>query len=211
MNCSPLLAASLLLLGSPLLAQASKTAEMSSEVAALLDRVAKARGADSLPGSLRVTASYKVMFEGAPEDQPAPKGAASELYRGEHLARHTTEMGPMGKMERGLTDELAWEMDPSMGAKRYDGPAAASFRRYFAVMRGVRPEKLYSKIERRPADARTDYVVLDMHAASGEPDLVVTTTGVCVLTATTSILMFITSISTAGCPAVIIFAISGIS
>lgn len=157
----------LLLLCSPVLAQAKVTADAK----ALVERIDAARGAAKLPATLTVRGSYAVFF-GAAGDQPVAKGAFTEWFAGEQRARHESDMGPMGKLERGITTDLAWELDPMMGAKRYDGPAGATVRRYFAMLRGQSPTQLYAEIA---CDGEVEIdggkcQALAMTPASGKPE-----------------------------------------
>lgn len=126
-------------------------ARMDDEVRAAMARAAAARGVGELPATMSATGTYEVVFGGAPDAEPVAKGELVEIFRGADRARITTKMGELGAMERGITPELAWEVDPMMGAKRYDGAAGETVRRYFRILRGERPESIYSRIVRRAA------------------------------------------------------------
>jgi effector-binding domain-containing protein len=156
-----------LLLCAPALAQAKADAE----TRALIARVDAARGAARLPATLVIEGTYEVRFEGAPGGEPVAKGGFRELYAAE-AARHSSDMGPFGKMERGFTKELVWETDPHMGAKRYDGAAAQTVRRWFALLRGDSPNGLYVEIARTGAEPLdgVEHVVLKMTPSRGKAD-----------------------------------------
>lgn len=112
---------------------------------ALLAKMAAARGRSTAPrDTLHATGTYTVTFEGMPE--PVAKGAFDDWFAGPHLARHKSDMGPMGAMERGTTEALAWEVDPAMGAKVRRGAQGAAVRRWFAILRGADPAALYGEL-----------------------------------------------------------------
>lgn len=117
------------------------------EVQALLARMRQFRGkAATQPLTLTVEGTYAVTFGGA--EQPVAKGAFQEWFQGTDLARHRSDMGPMGVLERGLHRDQPWEVDPVMGAKLRTGAAAGAVRRYCALLRGDDPAGLYARIER---------------------------------------------------------------
>jgi effector-binding domain-containing protein len=135
----------------------------------LLARIDAARGATA--NSLLIDGTYEVTFEGV--DTPVAKGAFRERFAGSGLARHTTEMGPHGKMEKGVFKDLVWELDPSMGARVHRGQNAAASRRYLDIVRGASPRDLYTGFEAegtRQIDGR-ELTVLRMTPEIGKPDL----------------------------------------
>lgn len=154
MTCSPCphltllslllpLLATLFVLCAPALAQA-ETDPGSRDLVAKLDA---ARGAAKLPATLVVEGTFAVRFEGAANDQPVAEGPFRDVFAGTDRARHRSSMGEFGALERGLTPDLVWEVDPALGAKRYDGAAGRTVRRWFAILRGQSPTTLYRRIE----------------------------------------------------------------
>lgn len=142
------------------------------EVAALLDRVAKNRGlAPAVPTRTAiVTGEFVVTFAGAPE--PVAKGLFTDTFAGADRARHTSDMGDHGRMEKGMLGGLVWEIDPAMGAKVRGGAAADAVRRYFACLRGDDPRPHYREITRigsERIDGR-ELTVLRLTPAEGKPD-----------------------------------------
>jgi effector-binding domain-containing protein len=103
----------------------------------------------------------------------AAKGAFRDIYVGDALARHTTDMGPFGKMEKGVQGDVVWEVDPSMGAKVHRGDHAAVTRRYFAWMRGAPISGLYESAARAGSETidGSECTVLRLQPKSGTPDL----------------------------------------
>lgn len=142
-------------------------------VTAALDALARHRGPapTGKDPTLRITGSYVVRFEGM--EGPVAKGRFSEVFAGRDRARHTTDMGPMGKMERGLLQDLAWEVDPQMGAMVRSGVQATQVRRWFALLRGDDPRTIYQRIEKqgtgKVGDAET--TILRLRDAEGASDL----------------------------------------
>lgn len=141
-------------------------------VAALLDKVAGNRG--FAPGvkkrSLVATGSYAVSFEGTSE--PVARGTFAEHFAGVDRVRHVSDMGGMGVMEKGISGDVVWEVDPHMGAKVLTGANAAASRRYFAMLRGDDPRTLYRTISKAGSstiDGR-EHVVLRMEPEDGKPD-----------------------------------------
>jgi effector-binding domain-containing protein len=75
-------------------------------------------------------------------------------------------------MESGTTDDLVWEIDPATGPRVLADVAAASTRRFNALLRGSRPTALYKDIVSagtRTLDGR-EHVALRMTPAAGKPD-----------------------------------------
>ena len=70
-------------------------------VQTLLDQMAKKRGLHTEPADAHLTlrGSYEVRFEKMA--QPVAKGMFQDLFAASGDARHTSDMGPMGKLERG--------------------------------------------------------------------------------------------------------------
>ncbi len=153
----------------------SRPAAENPDLTALLARIDKTRGTPKSdpPLSLRVEGTYTVVIDGAAGGQPVAKGAFRESFVGTDQARHTSEMGPMGALERGLVGDLAWEVDPAMGAKIHRGANAAVVRRFFAVLRGDSPRKLYQSFEWLHAEAidGREHRAVRMVAAEGPPDI----------------------------------------
>ncbi|HEX5050321.1 MAG TPA: GyrI-like domain-containing protein [Planctomycetota bacterium] len=143
------------------------------ELKALLERIDAARGKPAQqPLSLATEGTFEVTFEGAASTEPVAKGTFHDLFLGTGQARQENDMGAYGSSERGITPDLAWELDPMLGAKVYEGVHAAAVRRYFAVLRGASPRELYEKIERagtKDLDGRA-HVVLRMTPAEGKAD-----------------------------------------
>lgn len=92
--------------------------------------------------TLRIEGKYAVTFGDSAE--PVAQGPFTELYRGADLARHTSSMGELGAMEKGVFRGKVWEVDPSMGAKVHAGHHAAAVRRYFALLAGHALTPLYA-------------------------------------------------------------------
>ncbi|MBX3463645.1 MAG: GyrI-like domain-containing protein [Planctomycetes bacterium] len=123
-------------------------------VAALLAKMAERRGA--VVGrelSIAAEGGYEVTFEGV--KGVVAKGGLRELFAGATLARSTSDMGQWGAMEKGLHGDVVWEIDPQMGAKVLRGDAAAASRRYFAMLRGDDPRRLYRRIEKTGSEVLT--------------------------------------------------------
>src|SRR5690606_30670558 len=100
-------------------------------------------------------------------------GRFRELFSGRDLARHTSDMGNFGKMERGLYRDIAWEVDPTMGAKVHRGPHDAVVRRYFAWLRGAPVGALYASANRtgtETVDGR-ECAVWRLEPKAGSPDV----------------------------------------
>jgi effector-binding domain-containing protein len=141
-------------------------------VQTLLDQMAKKRGLHTVPADAHLTlrGSYEVRFENMAE--PVAKGTFQDLFAASGDARHTSDMGPMGKLERGIQRDVVWELDPSMGAKLRRGAHAAHVRRYCALVRGDDPRTIYREItldgKRTVADRQLH--VLRLVAAEGKPD-----------------------------------------
>jgi effector-binding domain-containing protein len=144
-----------------------------AEVKTLLAKIDAARGKPAQqPATLAIEGDYTVSFAGASE--PVARGKFREVFAGTDRARHTSEMGEHGAMERGVTGELAWELDPALGAKVYAGAQAATVRRYFALLRGGSPNDLpYQEITHAGSeqlDGR-EHAVLRMTPAEGKADV----------------------------------------
>ncbi|MCU0866972.1 MAG: hypothetical protein MUC36_24565, partial [Planctomycetes bacterium] len=122
-------------------------------VQTLLDQMAKKRGLHTAPAEVA-------------------KGSFQDLFAASGDARHTSDMGPMGKLERGIQRDVVWELDPSMGAKLRRGAHAAHVRRYCALVRGDDPRTIYREITldgKRTVEGRQLHV-LRLVAAEGKPD-----------------------------------------
>ena len=140
-----------------------------AETQALLARIDAARG--TAPATLAIEGTYAVTI-GGQQDAPVAKGTFRELFAGESRARQTCRMGELGAMERGLTDDLAWELDPMMGAKVHKEAQDVTVRRYFAILRGARPTDLYREFARtgtQQLDGR-EHVVLRMTPKQGKAE-----------------------------------------
>lgn len=172
---APLAAGAVTFLTALLCMQARAAGQADAATSALLDKIDAARGAPQAkpPHSLRIEGTYAVVFDGAPGGKPVAQGAFRESFVGDDMARHTSDMGKMGKMERGIIDDLVWEVDPAMGAKIQRGAHAAAVRRYFALLRGTSPRQIYEQwqaLDAKVIDGR-EHTVLRMVAAEGKPDL----------------------------------------
>lgn len=115
---------------------------------------------------------YTIHFGGAANGQPVMKGKFAEQYRGATHARHRSEMGDYGALERGTSPDKAWESDPAMGAKVLQGVQAAAVRRYYANMAGRSPRELYRDIESvgKKKVGGVDCTWLRMECGAGKPD-----------------------------------------
>ncbi|MEZ5963416.1 MAG: GyrI-like domain-containing protein [Planctomycetota bacterium] len=156
------------LAGTPALAQAKADAATRARIA----EIDAARGVSHLPATLSIGGTYQVFMAGMPADKPVAAGDFSEVFVGDDQARHTSEMGAFGKMERGVTPALCWEVEPSFGAKRYDGVAGATVRRYFALLRGARIDVMYAEVSAEGSqdlEGRAHHV-LRMKPAAGAAD-----------------------------------------
>lgn len=172
----PLALGVLFLFASVLWAQSPSSppaATIDPAVHALLDAVMRHRGAlAAKPAStLQITGSYVVTFEGM--NGPVAKGTFRDVFAGSDRARHTTDMGKMGKMERGITPELAWEVDPAMGAMVRRGVQGTQVHRWFALLRGSDPRTIYRAIERKSTAkvGDRDTTVLSLRDPEGPADL----------------------------------------
>lgn len=121
--------------------------------------------------TLDVRGTYTVSFANAP-DQIVAKGTFRDVYSGQELARHTTDMGGFGKMEKGRRGDVCWEVDPSMGAKVHRGAHATAFRRYFTWMRGARVGGLYETVQQVGSEkvGERDCTVLKLTPKDGTAD-----------------------------------------
>ena len=151
-------------------AAAPAQSQPDADARSIVAKIDAARGAP--PPALSIEGTFAVTFEGAGADAPPIKGKFREAFAGTSRARHTSELGEHGSMERGITDDLAWEVDPAMGAKVHSGSNALTVRRYFALLRGARPSELYEKFARTGTKALDgkEHVVLKMTPAEGKPD-----------------------------------------
>lgn len=142
------------------------------EVDALLQKIAARRGlhAEGEKAGLHMKGPYEVRFEGVKE--PVAKGAFEEWFVASGDAFHQSDMGPMGKMQRGVSKGLVWEVDPHMGAKVRRGVAGAQVVRYCALLHGDDPKKLFTKVEKASTETfeGQEVVVLTMHCKEGGPD-----------------------------------------
>ena len=151
-----------------LLCAALPAQEKPDEGKALVARIDAARG--KLPAALAIEGTFAITFEGQPDARVG--GTFRHSYAGADNARHTSSMGEWGDMERGLTKDLTWELDPGMGGKVHRGAQAVVTRRYFALLRGASATQLYREIARtgtEQVDGR-EHVVLRMTPAQGKPD-----------------------------------------
>lgn len=170
----PLLLGAVALLSSVLCAQAPATARPAPDpaVTALLDRIARTRGISPRATARTVVATgeFVVTFAGVPE--PVGKGVFTDTFAGADRARHTSDMGDFGRMEKGMLGELVWEVDPAMGAKVRGGAGADAVRRYFACLRGDDPRPLYREITRVGTERVDDreLTVLRLVPTEGKPD-----------------------------------------
>jgi hypothetical protein len=166
--------AAALLLGAASCAQSDdKKAPPDPAVTALLDKMAKQRGPTSPTKntSITIAGDYAVTF--GKEPAPVASGPFTELFAGADLARHTSAMGDMGAMEKGVFRDVVWEIDPSMGAKVLRGGTAAQQRRYFALLRGEDPRALNHEIVsdgKKTIDGR-EATVLRLTPAEGPPSV----------------------------------------
>jgi effector-binding domain-containing protein len=174
-SLAPLLGCALLVSASLLTAQAIGTPAAprpDPEVAALLDKAAARRGiaAGAKTRSLGLSGTFTVTFDGIAE--PVAKGTFGEQFLGGDLARHVSNLGNVGTMEKGVWRDVVWEIDPHMGAKVHGGVNAAAVRRYFAMLRGDDPRTLYRTIEKAGVEKIDDHdcTVLRMTADEGAPD-----------------------------------------
>ncbi len=174
---APLLLGTLVLFSSILYAQTPTTAPqpMDPALIALLDKVAAEYGIATghKATTFALTGTYEVSFV-SPEgkSESVGKGVATEKFAGTDLARHVTEMGAFGKMEKGVHRDMAWEVDPHMGARVHTGVNAAAMRRYFGMLRGDDPRSLYREIKKTGSekiDGR-EHAVLQMAPTEGKPD-----------------------------------------
>lgn len=142
-------------------------------VQALLQKIDTSRGQPTAkPRSLTIRGTYSIAFEGAPGDQPVAKGRFEEWFVGADLARHRSDMGEFGALERGIRGDLVWEVDPAMGAKVHRGAHASAVRRYCAAMAALRPQDLFTRVEaagEKPVDDRP-CTVLSLVPKEGKPD-----------------------------------------
>jgi effector-binding domain-containing protein len=140
----------------------------------LVAKVDEARGAPTKPvASLSIEGTFAVTIEGVLEGKPCVEGRFREIFQGENLARHTSDIGEHGVVERGMTEDLVWELEPATGARIQAGAAARTARRHNALLRGSKPSALYRDITAagtKTLDGR-EHAVLRMTPADGPPDV----------------------------------------
>jgi effector-binding domain-containing protein len=119
-----------------------------------------------------ISGTVAITFEGVPSSDSVLNGKFREIYAGADRARHEADLGDHGMIERGITEELVWEIDPVMGAKVYTGVQARNLRRHFALLRGASPSEIYQQITRtgtQKLDGR-EHVLMRMTTAEGRTD-----------------------------------------
>ncbi|MBL9079208.1 MAG: GyrI-like domain-containing protein [Planctomycetes bacterium] len=124
--------------------------------------------------TLAIEGTYTVTFAGMGNGEPVAKGTFQEAFAGADLARHTSDMGPLGKMERGIRGDLVWEVDPGMGAKVHRGVHDAAVRRYYAWLRGAPLSPLYTKATKTGSETvgERECEVWRLEPAAGPADVV---------------------------------------
>lgn len=151
--------------------RASAQKNLDPEVAALLQKIDRGLGQPARkPRSLVVEGTFAVSFPGAPE--PVAKGAFREAFAGNDRARHTSDMGEMGALERGIRGDLVWEVDPAMGAKVHRGAYASAVRRFYGLLAGLSPRDLFVGFERTGTERVGDreHTVLRLTPREGKAD-----------------------------------------
>jgi len=124
------------------------------------------------PRARKIEGDYSIVFDGQAGGKPIAEGAFREFYAGDDRARHVSGMGSYGNLERGVQQDLVWEVDPAMGAKVHRAHHGDAVRRFYGVMGGVSPRVLYAAFE-RVDDKVVDGVkcrVLRMTPKKGKPD-----------------------------------------
>lgn len=140
-------------------------------LAALLTKLAGSRGPTQPGPAVTVAAEgrYVVTFEGVGE---VTKGALRERFVGTTAARCTSDTGEFGAMEKGLHQDVVWEIDPQLGARVLRGDSAAAARRWFALLRGDDPRTTYRSIVQKGVETLggREATVLTMTPAEGAAD-----------------------------------------
>jgi effector-binding domain-containing protein len=156
-----------------LLAATSSAQNVAPDVKPILAKIDAAQGGSArAPASLAFEGTFEVSIDGVNDGKPVLTGKFREIFAGENLARHTGDLGENGVLERGVFNDLIWEVDPATGAKVQDEAGAAALRRHFAILRGARPLDLYRDVARKGAqtiDGR-EHAVLSMTPATGKTD-----------------------------------------
>lgn len=122
--------------------------------------------------TLAIDGTYTVTFGDDADAKPVAKGTFRQIFAGSDLARLTMDMGPFGKMEKGVQGDVVWEVDPSMGAKVHRGSHADASRRYNAWMRGAPVSGLYTAAKRAGTESVGGHEcsVLELTPKSGTHD-----------------------------------------
>ncbi len=138
----------------PLLVAAPGPSPSDAAAAALVAKVEAARGRSTKPLDTLVIEGTFTVSALVPDptdptkmtDYPFARGSFRELFAGADQARHTGEMEGVAPLERGVTGERAWEVEPMAGAKVHAADAASTSRRHFALLRGAKPTTLYREM-----------------------------------------------------------------
>ncbi len=140
---------------------------------ALIAKMEETLGVPTKPlASLAIEGTFGVTIEGVNDGKPCVEGKFREIFLGEKLMRHTSDMGEHGLMESGATEAFVWEIEPLTGAKILAEADEENARRYAALLRGARPGALYRDVATagtKTLDGR-EHVVLRMTPKTGKPD-----------------------------------------
>jgi AraC family transcriptional regulator len=169
----PALAIAALLLPLLLVQRAVAQDAIDPALAEVLRKIEAAQGQPTdKPRSLAIEGTYSIVFQGAHGEQPAAEGRFREYFVGNDLARHTSDMGEFGALERGIHRDLVWEVDPAMGAKVHRGANAAAARRFNGLLIAQSPRDVDATFELAGTE-RVDgceCTVLRVTPKQGKPD-----------------------------------------
>ncbi len=143
------------------------------EAKAILAKIDAARGGPSgAPASLALEGTFSISIDGVADGEPVIQGRFTEIFAGGTRARHTADMGENGLFERGMTEEMVWEIDPVTGPKIHGTENAALLRRYFGLVAGAPSGTLYRSTRNAGVKEMNSQanVVLTMVPASGRED-----------------------------------------
>ncbi len=143
--------------------------------AELLARVESARGTPAPVATekdtLSVEGTVEVRFAETGET-PMETGTFREAWAGRSAHRHVTEMSGISNLERGLSKDAVWEIEPNTGVRVHSGADATALARWVALQRGAPAKELYKTVAgdgTRELDG-TPHAVLKLTTAEGSVD-----------------------------------------
>ena len=158
-----------------LLAAAGAAAQdrAADEAKAILAKIDAARaGPAGPPATLALEGTFSVSIADVMDGEPVLHGRFTEIFAGGKRARHTADMGEQGLLERGMTEDMVWEIDPVTGPKVHAPEQAAVLRRFFGLVAGAPSGTLYRSTRNAGMKERNSQanVVLAMVSESGRED-----------------------------------------